>query len=51
MGLGMKERHRLTDEIAQRYRGASAGKKRSILDEFTATTGYNRKYASHLLSR
>lgn len=51
MGLGMKERHRLTEEIAQRYRGSSAAQKRAILDEFVATTGYNRKYASHLLSR
>jgi hypothetical protein len=51
MGLKMRERHRLTEEIAQRYRTASPEKKRGILDEFIATTGYNRKYASHLLSR
>jgi hypothetical protein len=51
MGLEMKVRHRLTDEIAKRYRGATRDGKQKILDEFVATTGYNRKYASHLLSR
>lgn len=50
MGLTMKERHHLTDEIARRYRVATAAAKRLILDEFVATTGYNRKYSSHLLS-
>jgi len=50
MGLTMKERHRLTDEIAARYRGAPRARKTAILEEFIATCGYNRKYAIHLLN-
>ncbi len=46
----MKERKALTNEIAQRYRRAKKKEKGVILDEFTATTGYNRSYASYLLS-
>lgn len=49
--MEMKVRHRLTDEVASRYRGANRERKRNILDEFVATTGYNRKYAIHLLAR
>lgn len=52
MWLDMKVRHRLTDEVASsRYRGATREQKRTILDEFVVTTGYNRKYAIHLFAR
>ena len=44
-------RNTLTKAQASRYRASNYQQKRQILDEFVATTGYNRKYASHLLSR
>lgn len=50
MRLVMHEKRALTNEIARRYRKASRKEKRSILDEFTRTTGYNRKYAIHILT-
>lgn len=50
MGLTMKEKKAITMEIAQRYQKARKKQKRIILDEFTALTGYNRAYASYLLS-
>ncbi len=51
MRLTKMMRNTLTQAHASRYRGSSYQEKRRILDEFVATTGYNRKYASHLLSR
>ena len=48
MGLDMKTK-KLTEETAKRYCTASRKLKTKIIDEFTATTGYNRKYAIHLL--
>lgn len=50
MGLTMKERKAVTKEIAKRYKKARKKQKGVILDEFTALTGYNRAYASYLLS-
>lgn len=45
----MREKKALTAEIQDRY-GKAAKKARSkILDEFTATTGYNRNYAARIL--
>lgn len=35
--------------IALRYNAAPKAEKQKILDEFTATTGYHRKYANRLL--
>jgi len=46
----MKEKRALTQEIARRYRRTGKKEKRMILNEFTRTTGYNRKYAIHLLA-
>ncbi|PMP65912.1 MAG: transposase, partial [Thermodesulfobacterium geofontis] len=37
-------------EYAKRYRKVSKKEKSQILDEFTKITGYNRSYASYLLS-
>jgi hypothetical protein len=51
MGLTMQQRRALTSEVAVRYRAADKTGKKRILDEFTATTGYHRKYAITLLSR
>lgn len=50
MGLTMEQRKAVTKEIAQRYQKATKKQKGAILDEFTALTGYNRAYASYLLS-
>lgn len=50
MGLTMKERKAVTREIALRYQKTNKKCKSMILNEFTALTGYNRAYASYLLS-
>ena len=39
----------LLKAVRPRYRTASKREKSRILDEFVAATGYNRKYAIHLL--
>ena len=49
MGLDMRTRQKLTDETARRYCLARKKEKATILDEYCATTGYNRKYAMHVL--
>jgi len=49
MGLTMKEKQRITKEIAGRYQKGSKKRKGKILDEFVQLTGYNRVYASHVL--
>jgi hypothetical protein len=49
MGLTMQERRALTREVALRYRKAGKTGKKRILDEFTQTSGYHRKYAITLL--
>lgn len=46
----MAERRSVTRETAKRYQKASKKQKGLILDEFTALMGYNRSYASHVLS-
>ncbi len=50
MGLKMSEKKSITRETVFRYRKADKKNKQKILDEYTQTTGYNRKYAIHLLS-
>lgn len=50
MGLTMREKQSITRETVQRYREADKKGKQAILDEFVRTTGYNRKYAIHLLA-
>ena len=49
MGLDMKTRQKLTEETAKRYYLAKKKGKGRIIDEFVANTGYNRKYAIHIL--
>ena len=49
MRLDMKTKQKLTEETAKRYCIASKKHKTKIIDEFIATTGYNRKYAIHIL--
>jgi hypothetical protein len=50
MGLTMHQKKALTREIAVRYRSSARTEKKQILDEFTRTTGYHRKYAITLLA-
>jgi len=50
MGLQMKEKQAITRETAPRYQRGTRKEKHHILEEFTKLTGYNRKYAIHLLS-
>ncbi len=50
MGFSMQERYRVIAETAAQYRAARKKEKCRILDELTALTGYNRKYALHLFT-
>ncbi|WP_246473274.1 integrase catalytic domain-containing protein [Treponema parvum] len=45
----MKTKQKLTEETAKRYCTANKKYKTKIIDEFIATTGYNQKYAIHIL--
>jgi len=49
MRLTMKERRRLAEATAGRYRKAGKKEKRKILDEFVASTGFARSYAALVL--
>jgi hypothetical protein len=50
MGLTMKEKQSLTRTTCTRYRKSDRKEKSAILNEFCQSTGYNRKYALHLLA-
>ena len=47
--MSKRSKHELTEEIQPRYLKAGRLEKKKILDEFTAATGYHRKYAIKLL--
>ncbi len=47
--MSLKARRELLAATARRYQQAGKRKKKAILDEFTAATGYHRKYAITLL--
>jgi hypothetical protein len=47
--MSQRSRHELHDQVQSRYLKASKAEKRRILDEFTANTGYHRKYAIRVL--
>ena len=50
-GLSLQTRRELLQQVIPQYREATTVKKKSkLLDAFTATTGYNRKYAMWLLN-
>lgn len=49
MGLTLSQRKAVTHQIATRYQHAAKKQRGCILDEFCATTEYNRSYASFLL--
>ena len=44
MGLDMKMKKKLSEEIVKRYCTAAKKQKTKIIYEFMATIGYNRKY-------
>jgi len=50
MELTLKERKKLTRLTARKYREASKREKTAILNTFVSQTGYERKYAIHLLA-
>jgi len=47
--MSKRSRQELTQEVHPRYLKANKVEKQRILDEYTATTGYHRKYAIKLL--
>ena len=47
--MSKRSKQELTEEIYPRYLKAEKAEKTKILDEFTAATGYHRKYAIKLL--
>jgi len=47
--LNMKQKKAITNEVGTRYIRANKKDKGKILDEFCATTSYNRKYAARIL--
>ena len=47
--LNMKQKKAITNEVGARYIRANKKDKGKILDEFCATTCYNRKYAARIL--
>lgn len=49
--MSLHSRRELLAAVMPRYRKSTRVDKRSILDEFTAATGYQRKYAIGLLNR
>lgn len=48
--MTMGEKRSVTREVAERYQRASKKQKGPILEEFTSLMGYNRSYASHVLT-
>ena len=48
--MSKRSKQELTQEIHPRYLKANKIEKQRILDEFTAVTGYHRKYAIKLLN-
>ena len=47
--MSLQSRRELLASTAPRYQQADKKDKRTILDEFTAATGYHRKYALTVL--
>jgi Integrase core domain len=47
--MSQQSKRELCAEVQSRYLKASKAEKQKILDEFTATTGYHRKYAIRIL--
>jgi hypothetical protein len=50
MELNLKDRQKLTAVTARKYHAAQKSEKTKILFTFIEQTGYNRKYAIHILA-
>jgi len=50
MGLEMRDKKKICQEIHQRYQKASKTERGKLLDEYTVTLGYNRDYLAYTLS-
>ena len=50
MGLDMKSRRKVCEQIYRRYQKASKKGRGKILDEYTQTLGMNRDYLAHKLT-
>ena len=48
--MSQRSKHELHSEVQARYLKAGKSEKQTILDEFTANTGYHRKYAIRVLN-
>ena len=48
--LDMRQKKAITKQLKKRYTRAAKKQKGVILDEFCATTRYNRSYASWILN-
>lgn len=49
MGLTMQEKKKIARITSERYIHSSKSQRSVIIDEFVATTGYNRSYATYVL--
>jgi hypothetical protein len=49
--MSLQARRELLAAVGPRYRSSNKAQKRRVLDEFTAATGYQRKYAITVLNR
>ena len=47
--MSRRSKRELLEEIRPRYLKAKKSKKKAMLDEFVAATGYHRKYATRIL--
>jgi len=47
--MSQRSKHELFEEVRPRYLKTNKAEKQKILDEFTASTGYHRKYAIRIL--
>ena len=50
MGLDMRSKRKICNELFRRYQKAGKKRKGKLLDEYAQTLGYNRDYLAHLLA-
>ena len=50
MGLEMKDKKKICEEIHRRYQMATKKDRGKLLDEYAVTLGYNRDYLANILS-
>ena len=49
MSLTLKERQSAVRALAKKYKGTTKKKKKKLIDELIALTGYSRYYAKYVL--